>query len=427
MNTRSCLMMAACLSLGALACASPPADRSQPIAPVAADAPVLPAQTMLAGTADPQAPPPGPTQEQSPTAEPKDSAQPPGSAATSAPPAQFKSALEPYGAWVWTSEFGWVWQPGDVPVGWRPYTDGYWAYGDPYGWTWVSNAPWGWACFHYGRWVFDPDHGWVWVAGDEWAPAWVAWRCSGDYIGWAPLPPHAVWRVGIGFEFTDWDPWITPSSWCFVHEVDIVQRPIHRCILNPARNVTLVNVTNNTTNLMIVNNRIVNRSVDTSQVEHAIGKPIPREQFQAFDSPEQARQAKLRANEIAIIRATRAPAKGTADLALPAKGARPPVPSQPEKLSDAQRATLLRDQAEEQSALERYQSQQRAELDEQHQRELKQPPSGAAPDVLRQRHALELQAQREQQARELQAMQRLHRLQQQGQVPRPRPRQPGRD
>src|SRR2546423_9736807 len=29
------------------------------------------------------------------------------------------------------------------------------------------------------------------VPGDEWAPAWVSWRSSKDYVGWAPLPPEA--------------------------------------------------------------------------------------------------------------------------------------------------------------------------------------------------------------------------------------------
>ena len=31
--------------------------------------------------------------------------------------------------------------------------------------------------------------GWFWIPGDEWAPAWVDWRYSNDYVGWAPLPP----------------------------------------------------------------------------------------------------------------------------------------------------------------------------------------------------------------------------------------------
>ena len=42
---------------------------------------------------------------------------------------------------------------------------------------------------HYGRWGYDEDYGWFWVPGDTWAPAWVQWRYSDDYVGWAPVGP----------------------------------------------------------------------------------------------------------------------------------------------------------------------------------------------------------------------------------------------
>ena len=32
-----------------------------------------------------------------------------------------------------------------------------------------------------------------------WGPSWVTWRYSNDYCGWAPLPPFAVYRAGVGF------------------------------------------------------------------------------------------------------------------------------------------------------------------------------------------------------------------------------------
>ena len=72
---------------------------------------------------------------------------------------------------------------------WRPYTRGGWAFTDEHGWYWASEEPWGWATYHYGRWAYDGDRHWFWVPGRVWGPAWVAWRYSDDYIGWAALPP----------------------------------------------------------------------------------------------------------------------------------------------------------------------------------------------------------------------------------------------
>jgi hypothetical protein len=111
----------------------------------------------------------------------------------------FYDQLAPYGEWFQLQSYGWVWTPHDVPDGWRPYTDGRWAYTD-YGWTWVSDWEWGWAPFHYGRWLFDPYYGWVWVPGREWAPAWVAWHYGSGWVGWAPLPPGVNWQIGVNID-----------------------------------------------------------------------------------------------------------------------------------------------------------------------------------------------------------------------------------
>ena len=83
---------------------------------------------------------------------------------------QFYDDLAPYGRWIQLNHYGLVWQPWDLPYGWRPYSDGYWVYTD-YGWTFESDDPYGWAVYHYGRWAFDNRFGWVWVPGYEWGPA----------------------------------------------------------------------------------------------------------------------------------------------------------------------------------------------------------------------------------------------------------------
>lgn len=123
----------------------------------------------------------------------------------------FQSQLAPYGNWVTVPGYGLCWQP-SVDPGWRPYYDsGHWVYSDD-GWYWQSDYPWGDIAFHYGRWAYTAA-GWVWVPGYDYAPAWVVWRHADDdgYVGWAPLPPGAVFvdggwmfhgaHVGVDFDF----------------------------------------------------------------------------------------------------------------------------------------------------------------------------------------------------------------------------------
>jgi hypothetical protein len=89
---------------------------------------------------------------------------------------------------------------------WAPYRFGHWVSIEPWGWTWVDDAPWGFAPFHYGRWALWRDH-WAWVPGEYvarpvYAPALVGWvggappaaRVSvGVNVGWFPLAPHEVY------------------------------------------------------------------------------------------------------------------------------------------------------------------------------------------------------------------------------------------
>ncbi len=63
------------------------------------------------------------------------------------------SDLDDYGTWRDEPEYGHVWVPNSVDVGWAPYSYGYWNWVGPWGWTWVDYSPWGFAPFHYGRWV----------------------------------------------------------------------------------------------------------------------------------------------------------------------------------------------------------------------------------------------------------------------------------
>ncbi|HZE82813.1 MAG TPA: DUF6600 domain-containing protein, partial [Puia sp.] len=109
----------------------------------------------------------------------------------------FYDQLSPYGQWVDDPGYGYVWMP-EVGPDFKPYaTNGHWVYTDE-GWTWASNYNWGWATFHYGRWFYQDGYGWMWQPGNEWAPAWVSWRNSSDYYGWAPLAPEVSLSISFG-------------------------------------------------------------------------------------------------------------------------------------------------------------------------------------------------------------------------------------
>lgn len=114
--------------------------------------------------------------------------------------------LDNNGRWQDTPDYGYVWMPTAVVVGWVPYRYGRWVWVSPWGWTWVDAAPWGYAPFHYGRWV-QWNNVWCWVPGPRrvrpvYAPALVAWVggppiggsvAFGSNVGWFPLGPREVY------------------------------------------------------------------------------------------------------------------------------------------------------------------------------------------------------------------------------------------
>jgi len=155
----------------------------------------------------------------------------------------FYDQLSPYGQWVSYPNYGYVWLP-DAGPDFSPYsTGGYWIMTD-YGMTWVSNYSWGWAPFHYGRWDYDNYYGWFWVPGNEWGPAWVTWRSSNDYYGWAPMRPGISISISFGNHHYD-----NYNRWIFVRACDIDRHDIHRHHVNHRdhdwiiRNSTVINNT----------------------------------------------------------------------------------------------------------------------------------------------------------------------------------------
>ncbi|MGH9800415.1 MAG: DUF6600 domain-containing protein, partial [Blastocatellia bacterium] len=120
--------------------------------------------------------------------------------------------LDTYGEWYESPDYGWVWSPRSVAVGWAPYRAGYWRHYSGWGWTWVSYEPWGWVPYHYGRWAWYRSR-WCWVptvsVGWGWSPHQVAFFGWGSYnrgyrdgyydgyrdgrygwYGWCPLGPR---------------------------------------------------------------------------------------------------------------------------------------------------------------------------------------------------------------------------------------------
>lgn len=129
--------------------------------------------------------------------------------------------LDAYGSWTPEADYGAVWFPTGVAVGWAPYRDGHWVWIAPWGWTWVGGEPWGFAPYHYGRWAtFGGRWGWVpgpYVVGVRpvYAPALVGWVGGapgfsfsvaiggGGGIAWFPLGPREVfmptYHVSAGY------------------------------------------------------------------------------------------------------------------------------------------------------------------------------------------------------------------------------------
>lgn len=173
----------------------------------------------------------------------------------------FYDDLSPHGHWVEHRQYGTVWIPASAGPEWQPYSYGRWVWTSDYGWYWDSDEEFGWATYHYGRWILTSDYGWVWVPDDVWGPAWVDWRYSEGYVGWAPMPPEYRWRNGAFVEVDLGAPRYT-SSWVFVSENDFARGEIRGRRVDAGRNRALISASARVTSYASVDGRIVNRSLD---------------------------------------------------------------------------------------------------------------------------------------------------------------------
>jgi hypothetical protein len=225
----------------------------------------------------------------------------------------FYTKLEPYGDWIQTDEYGYVYHPREAEnVRWRPYTQGHWVYTDA-GWTWISDEPFGWATYHYGRWTRIRGAGWVWVPGNEWAPAWVSWRKGGQYVGWAPLPPEARFDRGSGIgNWSDNYYDVGPDQYVFVAAPDLGEQQIERAIVPEQQNVTIVNQTTNVTKITYNKTVIVNQGPSYEELGAHSRVPVQRLRLQREAGvPGDNARAVVHGDSVAIPAPVIAPARAT--------------------------------------------------------------------------------------------------------------------
>lgn len=128
----------------------------------------------------------------------------------------FFQELAPYGEWLGHPQYGQVFVPADPDY--RPYRNGHWAQsGDDL--VWVSYDAIGWAVCHYGSWTVLEDGRWAWIPDSQWSPAWVDWRETDQYVGWAPR------MVNV-------DP--MPSAWMFIQSTYLLYDSVAYYAVEPS-------------------------------------------------------------------------------------------------------------------------------------------------------------------------------------------------
>ena len=181
--------------------------------------------------------------------------------------------LDDNGDWRDDSNYGHVWFPNRVAVGWAPYHEGHWDWIPPWGYTWVDDSPWGYAPFHYGRWVTVGGR-WGWVAGPVavravYAPALVVFIGGGGVgfggnVGWFTLGPREVY---------------VPSyrvSREYVSRVNISNTTVNNVQITNVYNTTIINKTTNITNVTYANRNVRGAVTAVPQRAFAGAQPVGR-------------------------------------------------------------------------------------------------------------------------------------------------------
>jgi len=181
--------------------------------------------------------------------------------------------LDDYGDWREDSNYGHVWFPNQVAVGWAPYHSGHWDWIAPWGYTWVDDSTWGYAPFHYGRWVSVGGR-WGWVAGPVavqavYAPALVVFIGGGPggfggNVGWFPLGPREVY---------------VPSyhvSEAYVTRVNISNTTVTNVTITNVYNTTIIHNTTNITNITYANRSVQGAVMVVPQHAFVSAQPVAK-------------------------------------------------------------------------------------------------------------------------------------------------------
>jgi len=148
---------------------------------------------------------------------------------------------------------------------------------------------------------------------------------------------------------------IEPSWFCFVEERRLLAPHVSTYIAPPARNVTLVQITQNVTHYTVVQNRVVNRGVPVERIERVTARPVPRMRIVETQAPEGMHRAEVRERErqVVVFRPAAQPAVGKTGVRAQAPQGTPPpqlapgttLPQQPEDTAHRLRERQLRERA----------------------------------------------------------------------------------
>jgi hypothetical protein len=170
--------------------------------------------------------------------------------------------------------FLFIWKP-TADASWKPYMNGKWVYTN-HGWLWQSYDAWGNATYNYGRWWNSKKYGWVWMPGYAWAPAWVRWKVSADYVGWAPLTPKAKWSSEKGINSGNYKYNDADVNWVFVQKEGFVNDLNSSNVAASNMNKDLVAKSESIIDIKLENEAVTNIGPDVADIEKRCGKKIGR-------------------------------------------------------------------------------------------------------------------------------------------------------
>lgn len=181
--------------------------------------------------------------------------------------------LDANGNWHVDATYGNVWIPSRVAIGWAPYRDGHWAWINPWGWTWIDDAPWGFAVSHYGRWA-NLGKRWAWVPGPMrstayYAPALVVFVGGDNFrlaissgnvggVAWFPLAPREVYRPSY------------VASRGYFENLNRSNTVINNTVINNTYNTT------NVTNVVYANRHVPGAVIAVPKTAFVQSQPVAR-------------------------------------------------------------------------------------------------------------------------------------------------------